>query len=60
MTRTRGRACTGKVQHETKAAAEEAIWSLVHNRGAIRGRLHAYACEFCGWFHVGNKPRKRR
>jgi len=39
------RACVGKVQHTTRGATEEAR--------RLGWPYRAYACQFCGWAHVG-------
>ncbi len=51
----RRRACKGKVRHETIEAAFAARRSLLRNGNAAPGFLNAYACNFCGGFHVGHR-----
>lgn len=57
---TKGRACTGKVRHLTKGAAEAEKRRLVREEGYHPGRIETYHCRHCGHFHVGHKPRRRR
>lgn len=55
----KGRGCEGKKRHNTREAAEGAIWSLVRRRGAIAGQYNAYECGHCGAWHHGHKPNSR-
>lgn len=48
--------CVGKIAYLTDTQAEDAAADLAA-RG--RGVLVAYACEVCGYFHVGH-PGKRK
>jgi hypothetical protein len=52
----RRRACEGKIRYGSAAEALE-------RRAALHGgksQLGAYRCRFCGGFHLGHAPRKRR
>ena len=54
--RFRLRSCAHKIAHPSRAAARHvARLTGRENRGT--GRLHAYACRFCGMWHVGHSGR---
>lgn len=52
--------CTGKIRHETWAAAEELLTNLRLSRDehASRARLlNVYACAHCAGYHIGHNSR---
>lgn len=53
MTATRGRACTGKKSHTTRADADEHRARLIA-RGAAPAGIRIYHCRHCGFIHVGH------
>lgn len=59
MIRTKGRSCRGKVRHDTRDAAHDALRHMVRRTGAHPGRVGAYQCRHCHGWHVGHLPRYR-
>lgn len=55
-TQSKGRSCTGKARHDTRAAARKALESLIRAKKARRAWNDVYACRFCDGWHVGHKP----
>lgn len=55
---SKARECGAKQRHDTKAAAEAHVWSLV-KAGTRRSRMQVYRCRHCGAWHVGHKRRNR-
>lgn len=53
MTGTRGRACTGKKTHASRAGADEHRNRLIAAGAAPEG-IRAYRCRHCGHWHVGH------
>lgn len=51
--------CAGKRQHADKQAAESHVHALAR-AGAAFKRLRCYRCRFCGFWHVGHKPKPQR
>lgn len=49
--RTPERSCEGKVQHETREAADQAA-RVLRQRGDV---VRPYHCWYCGCWHVGHK-----
>lgn len=48
--------CTNKVKHKDRSSANGQIEDMkIHNRNT-RG-VNAYLCPFCGFYHVGHKPK---
>jgi hypothetical protein len=58
--RPRSTQCAGKVAYPSKGAAHRALGAggfvRSHRRGRRKegGRLGAYACPHCGFFHLGH------
>ena len=52
------RSCVGKHRHASMAKARAHIRS--HARDFHGDRVSAYACRFCGGFHVGHSRRRPR
>ena len=50
--RIRRRSCERKVRQHTEAAAKHHARSLFVARGEV---TYAYACSFCGGWHVGRR-----
>ncbi len=53
------RQCTAKAKHASLAAALVQLRKGKNNNRTInRGlKLSAYLCDFCGSYHVGNRPK---
>ena len=51
------RSCGSKVPHPTRRAAKHAARAAATHG---LGRMHAYACRFCGRWHVGHPMRRDR
>lgn len=49
----KGKACRGKLRHETREAAQRACSSLAARYAS--SSLSVYACRYCGAWHVGHK-----
>lgn len=45
--------CKGKLRYSDKGDAKRASKRVER---AI-GRVHAYRCSHCGWWHLGHKPK---
>jgi hypothetical protein len=58
-TRTKARACDGKIRHPAKTDAEEALHQMVR-AGASPQRLSTYRCGHCNGWHVGHEPPGRQ
>ena len=57
--RSEERACGKKVPHTSWADAEEHVQEIIafnvdRGRAERSSRLHAYRCDFCGFWHVGH------
>lgn len=53
------RSCvTGKVCHETKALAKDALRRCKSHGTPIKNGLSWYKCPSCGWYHLGNRKRR--
>lgn len=48
------RQCDGKVRYESKAKAKRANRINSTKFGDRHGRMAAYRCPHCGWFHLGH------
>lgn len=57
--RIRRRQCGGKRRHETAAAAEKAMRSVIFSGYRRGGWLQVYKCRFCNGYHFGHAPKKR-
>jgi hypothetical protein len=58
LTRTKGRSYSGKLRHDSEAAAVKHRLRLIA-KGAVR--LAVYWCRHCnGGWHVGHLPKPRR
>lgn len=55
----RRRACKSKVRHANHEDAQLAI-SKMHRSKGYCGFMIAYACQFCGGFHVGHPNQRAR
>lgn len=53
--RVRARECTGKVKHETEAAARRAL-AVSARRPKFEGTVGVYRCRFCRGWHLGHTP----
>lgn len=53
----RRRGCEGKVRHPD---AEAAHAHAAHLRRRLGSPAHAYACPYCGAWHVGRPDRRTR
>lgn len=53
---SRQKACVGKRQYAQGRHARLAARRAQSNGG---GRMHAYRCPWCDWFHVGHDRRER-
>lgn len=51
--RIRRKACKGKIRHADAASAWSALSALNRNKG-YQGPMNAYACRFCGGWHIGH------
>lgn len=49
----RRKSCEKKIRHETKEAANAQRFLATHY-------VAAYPCSFCGGWHVGHPPQKKR
>ncbi|MGR7002417.1 hypothetical protein ACU686_37745 [Yinghuangia aomiensis] len=54
---TKNRGCTGKIRHETRAAADKHLGFLRRIGGV---RMQVCKCNHCHGWHVGHIPRRRR
>lgn len=52
-------ACGQKVKYDTKADARR-VRKRMFGRGHVDGKLNAYRCQFCGWWHLGHMPQAVR
>jgi len=60
VSQSRSRSCRGKRRYETREqAVQYATWRM-RTTGATRKDTDVYKCRYCGGFHVGHRPRKRR
>ncbi len=59
-TRTKRRACDGKLRHATRDAAAAALRALIRKGLAYHGQMTVYACNHCGGHHLGHRRRRRR
>lgn len=60
-TRTKGRACAGKLRHATRAGALAHRLRLILYRGAFGPSLDVYRCPAgCGGWHVGHREHRKR
>ncbi|MGE0333217.1 MAG: hypothetical protein AB7P37_21260 [Ramlibacter sp.] len=53
--RLQRKACQGKVRHANEAGANVALRKL-RRTGTTDGVMQAYACRFCGGWHIGHVP----
>jgi hypothetical protein len=60
MFTTKRRSCGDKTAFWSHSEAVSTIRYLVREKGVLPGRLNAYECEYCGWFHIGHKRVIRR
>lgn len=56
---TERNACTGKIRYFDKSGARKARRHMMA-RGKVKGKLSAYICEFCGFYHLGHMPKAVR
>lgn len=49
------RQCDGKIQYETREAAEQRAAAANRPRGKREQQVRVYECSCCGQFHVGMK-----
>lgn len=49
------KACDGKIRYLDKAAARQARKHMI-GAGKVNGKLNAYVCDYCGFFHLGHMP----
>lgn len=60
MTVTVNRACTGKKPFPSFGdALNHSMWRR-RRFGATADAVWVYQCRFCGSFHLGHRPRRRR
>ena len=45
--------CNGKMKHKSEAKAWRAINGLTSRHGKD-GKMNAYRCAFCGFWHIGH------
>lgn len=48
--------CNGKRTYLLKAQAKRAVVKM--KASGCSGKLNAYRCPHCGWYHVGKNPAK--
>lgn len=48
--------CGEKVRHVSESSANEQIENMKSNKRNTTG-INVYECPFCGYFHVGHKPK---
>jgi hypothetical protein len=56
--RARRSMCSTKIGYNSQAAARLAIRQMSKKKST--NRLETYKCAFCGKYHIGNKPEKKR
>jgi hypothetical protein len=54
-TKTKARMCQGKVRHDAKQAAKDAMWAYVREFSARPSRLNVYPCPHCTGWHWGHR-----
>lgn len=47
------RSCDGKMQYKSEAKAWRAIKGVTRRHGRD-GKMNAYRCAFCGFWHIGH------
>lgn len=52
-------ACKRKIAYASRANARLELKKML-KKGKKGSRLNVYQCSYCGWFHIGNNPKKRR
>lgn len=53
----RRKACKGKFRHADAGAARSELSRLIRSKG-YNGAMNAYACRWCGGWHIGHTPGK--
>lgn len=56
---TEKNACQGKIRYLDKGAARKARRKMM-GAGKVHGKLSAYVCDFCGFYHLGHMPQSVR
>jgi hypothetical protein len=51
--------CTSKKPYQSFNAAKRGITGLYRAKKSGSGRLHAYHCPHCRWWHVGHVAKRR-
>lgn len=51
--------CAGKIRHDSEAKAWRHINGIMRRRGAD-GKMNAYRCKYCGFWHIGHARKGRR
>lgn len=49
--------CGGKVRHASQPSANEQLESMKASGKSVK-RMNIYECPFCGYFHIGHKPKE--
>lgn len=55
----KNRQCNGKQKHLSRGKADAHIRHLVSIGKVTLGRMNAYPCTICGWWHVGRMTKDR-
>lgn len=55
----RRRSCERKVRYKSKKDAKRAIYRTNKRKGWA-GHVQAYMCQFCGGWHFGHPPKRKR
>lgn len=50
---------SGKVQHQTRTAAEEHLAYLKKSTGESVSSMGVYLCAFCGTYHFGHSKERK-
>jgi len=53
-----GSQCENKHQYKSKVQAQNIIDKQMHSMESKIARLNAYKCRYCGYWHIGNKPKE--
>lgn len=57
-------ACKSKVPYHSTAEARLQMKAMIkHGRGREKRRtkdMNVYRCAYCGWFHIGHRPKKTK
>lgn len=57
-TKSRARACDGKIRNPDRAAAEEQLRRWARLSGADPARYAVYRCRHCHHWHIGHRPKR--